>query len=145
MSHGERVETDRKYNQGNNIMTDADRVIAGIVAGRIRGYMKMDYNDWLEKFRPHLDNGDIKQYQSVDDLKEVGVLPQAGTPEERLAFQSPHHKRGGFWGGCFGKLWTMVVSGDDWSIANGYHYVNKMYFIVTEVPCPEGVQIDVDY
>jgi len=43
-----------------------------------------------------------------------------------------------------GRVWTMV-DGDDGQIVitSGYHFVNRIAYIITEVPCPDGEFIEV--
>lgn len=43
-------------------------------------------------------------------------------------------------------VWT-IIEGDrsPLRICNGYHYVNRFGYLITEVECPEGVEHDIKY
>ena len=85
----------------------------------------MDYNEWSEKFRP---------VEFTDT--ETGhpyLLETFGKDLDRVQHADPN---------C---VWTLVAS-DDSDVAyivSGYHYVNRLSYIITEVPVPEGEFIEV--
>ena len=41
------------------------------------------------------------------------------------------------------RVWTVLDADGTLPIASGYHLVNRMLYIITEVPCPEGQEIEV--
>jgi hypothetical protein len=41
------------------------------------------------------------------------------------------------------KLWTAVDCDGVLHLTNGYHYVNRIYYVIAENPCPEGLEIDI--
>lgn len=42
-----------------------------------------------------------------------------------------------------GTVWTVLDCDGAMIVGNGYHHVNRLGYIITEVPCPSGVDIDV--
>lgn len=45
---------------------------------------------------------------------------------------------------CF--LWTVVTGDDDnWYIVPGYHFVNRLGYIICKVPWPKEIEIQVKY
>ena len=41
------------------------------------------------------------------------------------------------------KVWTLVDTGDDWVVVDGYHRVNRMGYFITEKPAVKGTQYEV--
>lgn len=41
------------------------------------------------------------------------------------------------------KVWTELDCDGQIIIGDGYHYVNRMRYLVTELPCPDGIHISV--
>lgn len=42
------------------------------------------------------------------------------------------------------KVWTIVEGDDGIEITNGMHFVNRLGYLVSEHPCPQGLFISVD-
>ncbi len=86
---------------------------------------KMDYFKWAEQFKPILDkDGDARKYETYgDDLEEV----------RKVAQKDP------------AKVWT-YVDGDRGKsgIVEGYHFVNRIYYHITEVPAEPNTTYWVD-
>ncbi len=41
-------------------------------------------------------------------------------------------------------IWTLVdADGDDQAVISGFHFVNRVGYLVSQVPVPEGVSIEV--
>ena len=83
-------------------------------------YTKMDYFDWDRKYKPISVDGCAKMFETYgEDLKEV----VAADPN---------------------KVWTLVDGEDgETVIVNGYHFVNRIVYYITEVPFEDGEEIDV--
>ena len=77
---------------------------------------KSDYETFIDKFKPEVDeHGDLKLYETYDqEWKD-----KSGEDCEYL--------------------WT-VVAGDSgkWWICPGFHFVNRMNYIITSIPHKEG-------
>lgn len=85
----------------------------------------MNYDEFFEKYKPvknHIDQNaanDGCMFETYgDELKHV--LSIANSPDCR-------------------KVWT-IMDGDNGSvfIGNGYHLVNRIGYLITEVPAPDG-------
>lgn len=76
----------------------------------------MTYDEWKEKYKPvtnHLNNDDQIFFETFgDDLAHV----------VNVAKEDPR------------KIWTIVDGDDSTYIINGYHLVNRINYIITEVP-----------
>lgn len=42
-------------------------------------------------------------------------------------------------------IWTIVDCDGNLRITNGYHFVNRMGYFITEIECPDGAQHDIKY
>lgn len=42
------------------------------------------------------------------------------------------------------RVWTVVESDGDVTITSGYHFVNRIGYILTLVPCPDDTMIEVE-
>jgi len=40
-------------------------------------------------------------------------------------------------------LWTAVDCDGELYLTNGYHYVNRMYYVISVRPCPAGLDINI--
>jgi hypothetical protein len=43
------------------------------------------------------------------------------------------------------KIWTMLDCDGNMVLVSGYHFVNRMYYMITEQPCPDDTTIEVLY
>jgi hypothetical protein len=88
-------------------------------------HRKMDYFKWAEQFKPILDkDGDARKYETYGkDLEEV----------KEAAQKDPD------------KVWT-YVDGDRGrpGIVEGFHFVNRIYYHITEVPAEPNTTYWVD-
>lgn len=78
--------------------------------------------DFIERFRP-------------ERMPDGSYYRQRGwiEPEDREAiYKAPH--------GC---VWTVVDAGGRFMISSGRLVVDREYYVITEVPCPEGHSITV--
>lgn len=97
-------------------------------------FIQQTFESWLEEFKPipnHLDDN-----ASFQDENGVGIMFETyGDEVEFVKQQDPR---------C---IWT-YGDGDDGGgyIWNGWHFVNRIGYFITEVPCPENtdIQIQVD-
>jgi hypothetical protein len=88
-------------------------------------YRKMRWHTWVRTFRPIQNPFDSHR---GDD----GLMFE--TFGEELAFvrsQDPD------------SIWTLLDCDSNLIVANGYHFVNRLGYYVTQVPCPRDQQIDV--
>jgi hypothetical protein len=42
------------------------------------------------------------------------------------------------------RIWTVLDTDEDLTIASGYHYVNRMGYVICEVPFNEGEMIELE-
>jgi hypothetical protein len=71
------------------------------------------YNYWVRKYKPIVDKDDSPvQYDHC-------------VPQEWALIQQAHEEH---------RLWTVVNEGNTWDICSGMAFVNRMYYIITEVP-----------
>jgi hypothetical protein len=89
-------------------------------------FIEMDYDVWLETYRPILNHIDTNA--SFDGM----MFETYGDEVEFVKSQSPD------------KIW-MYGDGDDGGsyIWNGWHIVNRIGYFVTEVPCPPNTTIQI--
>lgn len=97
-------------------------------------FIEQTFEWWLEEYKPitnHIDSN-----ASFQDEDGNGIMFE--TFGEELEFVKAQDPR------C---IWT-YGDGDDGGgyIWNGYHYINRIGYFITEVPCPENttVQVQVD-
>lgn len=43
------------------------------------------------------------------------------------------------------RVWTVVDGGESCWLTNGWHYVNRQFYVITELPCPEGEEFEIEY
>jgi hypothetical protein len=97
-------------------------------------FIEQTFESWLEEFKPitnHLDPN-----ASFQDESGKGIMFETyGDEVEFVKKQDPR---------C---IWT-YGDGDDGGgyIWNGWHFVNRLGYFITEIPCPENttIQIQVD-
>jgi hypothetical protein len=92
----------------------------------MNNFIEMDYDVWLETYRPILNHIDTNA--SFDGM----MFETYGDEVEFVKSQSPD------------KIW-MYGDGDDGGsyIWNGWHIVNRIGYFVTEVPCPPNTTIQI--
>jgi hypothetical protein len=93
-------------------------------------FIEMDFNDWCEQYKPivnHIDNN-----ASFDNGDGGLMFETYGDEVEFVKSQSPAN------------IW-MYGSGDDGGtyIWSGWGFVNRLGYFITEVPCPDGLTIQV--
>ena len=86
--------------------------------------IQLTFDEWAAKFKPvknHLNPGrgyDDTLFETYDeDLKYV---------VDKTCEQN---------GNAY--VWTLVDDGETEAITDGYHYINRMGYFITEVPCDE--------
>ena len=97
-------------------------------------FIEMTFEDWEKTYKPIPNH--IDENASFQDDNNVGIMFE--TYGDEVAFvkkADPAH------------IWT-YGDGDDGGgyIWSGWHFVNRLGYFITEVPCPEDVivQIQVD-
>lgn len=98
---------------------------------------RINFDTFVKKYKPTgspvegrqgSDNSDCPFFETYgEDLRYV----------ERIAKTDP------------ARVWTVMVNDDmprdyGWTIASGYHWVNRMFYVVTELPC-DRMELDVKY
>ena len=71
-------------------------------------------DDWMKKYKPDMDGNIVKTYETYG---------------EELKFIKSINSR---------NIWTMIAEGNDVYIESGYRWVNRLCYIVTEIPWEEG-------
>jgi hypothetical protein len=94
-------------------------------------FIQMDFDTWCEAYKPivnHLDENASFQSDNGNGI----MFETYGVEVEFVKSQSPAN------------IW-MYGSGDDGGtyVWNGWGFVNRLGYFITEVPCPEGVDIQV--
>jgi hypothetical protein len=77
--------------------------------------VRIDENEWIDRFKPEtLPDGSYYRQRDPYD------------PEDKAAIDVAAREN---------RLWT-AVDGDDgqWCLISGYHYVNRLYYVICEVP-----------
>jgi hypothetical protein len=89
-------------------------------------FIEMDYDVWLETYRPILNH--IESNSSFDGM----MFETYGDEVEFVKSQSPD------------KIW-MYGDGDDGGsfIWSGWGFVNRLGYFITEVPCPPNTDIQI--
>lgn len=92
-------------------------------------YIEQTFEWWLEEYKPitnHLDSN-----SSFQDENDNGIMFE--TYDEELEFVKQQNPR------C---IWT-YHHGDENStyITNGFNFVNRLGYFITEVPCPENTEV----
>ena len=90
----------------------------------MNNFIEMDYDVWLETYRPILNHIDTNA--SFDGM----MFETYGDEVEFVKSQSPD------------KIW-MYGDGDDGGsyIWSGWGFVNRLGYFITEVPCPENTHM----
>jgi hypothetical protein len=93
-------------------------------------FIEMDFNDWCEQYKPivnHIDNN-----ASFDNGDGGLMFETYGDEVEFVKSQSPEN------------IW-MYGDGDDGAsyLWNGWGFVNRIGYFITEVPCPPNTTIQV--
>jgi hypothetical protein len=71
-------------------------------------------DEWIEKYQPEMENGAIKMYETFG---EEFATVKASEPR---------------------KVWTLIAEENDVFIESGYRWVNRLCYLITEVPWEEG-------
>ncbi len=78
----------------------------------------MDYEEWIETYKP------IQNHLCPDAESEGKMFETYGKEREFILAQHEEEP---------GKVWTLVQGDDDsWIIIDGFHYVNRIGYFVTE-------------
>lgn len=87
----------------------------------------MTYEEWVDEFKP------IENPQEEGAAFE-GCLFDTHVPVDVAAIAEADSA-------C---VWTLVDDGENRSITNGWRFVNREGYFITEVPFPDDVFIEVD-
>ena len=90
--------------------------------------MRMNVDTWEETYRPINNSGD--EYASWNGQ----LFETYGNDEEAVVTVARQEPR---------RVWTLVDTGNTLSIVNGFHYVNRVGYFITEEPWEAGATIDV--
>ena len=100
----------------------------------MNNFIEMDYDEWLKTYKPIYNH--IEPNASFQDETGQGIMFETyGDEVLFVKSQDP------------AKIWT-YGDGDDVGgyIWNGWSFINRIGYFITEVPCPENttIQIQVD-
>lgn len=86
--------------------------------------MRLDEDKFVERFKPETDeNGDLYRQRDWCDAADWKMIEQAAG--ER-------------------RLWTAVENDHgNWTLVNGFHRVNRLYYVICAVPYAEGDDFEV--
>jgi hypothetical protein len=85
-------------------------------------FIELTWEEWVEQYKPHTDEfGDPKMF---DTHGEEGKSA-ASTPNELV--------------------WTYLEGDTGTLITEGYHYVNRLGYYITEVPSLPDTSYEIDY
>lgn len=66
-----------------------------------------------------------------------------GEAERLEGWHSPEEKAKINAANAAGTLWTATDCEGKMYLTNGYHYVNRLYYVVSKNPCPAGLEINI--
>jgi hypothetical protein len=93
-------------------------------------FIEMDFDEWCDTYKPIVNHIDTN---ASFDNGEGGIMFETyGDEVEFVKSQSPD------------KIW-MYGQGDDGGtyVWNGWGFVNRLGYFITEVPCPDGLTIQI--
>ena len=94
-------------------------------------YIEMTMEEWEATYKPipnHLDDNASFQNEGGDGI----MFETYGEEVEFVKQQDPN---------C---IWTYITGDNNTSyISSGWHFVNRIGYFITEVPCPENAMIDI--
>jgi hypothetical protein len=89
-------------------------------------YTTISEQEWRDQFRPHQDEA------QTAGLVNYGYQTEG---ERRLLEQANAERR----------LWTYcLTSAGNYYITQGWSYVNREFYVICDVPVPEGIDYDVE-
>ena len=93
-------------------------------------FVEMDFDEWCNTYKPIINH--IDSNASFDNGYGGIMFETYGDEVEFVKSQSPAN------------IW-MYGSGDDGGtyVWNGWGFVNRLGYFITEVPCPDGLTIQV--
>ena len=96
----------------------------------MNNFIEMDFDEWCDTYKPIINH--IDSNASFDNGYGGVMFETYGDEVEFVKSQSPAN------------IW-MYGSGDDGGtyIWNGWGFVNRLGYFITEVPCPDGLTIQV--
>ena len=96
----------------------------------MNNFIEMDFDEWCEQYKPIINH--IDSNASFDNGEGGVMFETYGDEVEFVKSQSPAN------------IW-MYGDGDDGGsyVWNGWGFVNRLGYFITEVPCPDGLTIQV--
>lgn len=92
----------------------------------MKDFIEMDFEEWVETYKPIKNNIDTNA--SFDGL----MFETYGAEVEFVKKADPAH------------IWTYGDGDDGGSyIWNGWSFVNRIGYFITEVPCPENIEVQI--
>ncbi len=93
-------------------------------------FVEMDFDEWCDTYKPIINH--IDSNASFDNGDGGVMFETYGDEVEFVKSQSPAN------------IW-MYGQGDDGGtyVWNGWGFVNRLGYFITEVPCPDGLTIQV--
>ena len=93
-------------------------------------FIEMDFDEWCDTYKPIINH--IDSNASFDNGNGGVMFETYGDEVEFVKSQSPEN------------IW-MFGQGDDGGtyVWNGWGFVNRLGYFITEVPCPDGLTIQV--
>ena len=94
-------------------------------------FIEMTFEDWLQTYKPIYNH--IDEHSSFQDESGKGIMFETyGAEVDFVKSQSPAN------------IW-MYGDGDDGGsyIWNGWGFVNRLGYFITEVPCPDNLEIQI--
>lgn len=88
----------------------------------------MDVTEWEDTYKPTANTGD--EYASWNGQ----LFDTYGKDEQAVIAVATQEPR---------RVWTLVDTDNGLTIMNGYHYVNRVGYFITEEPWHVGATIDV--
>ena len=92
--------------------------------------MSIDSNEFYDKYKPiynHITNKEFQEGQTESD--EIGVAQYFETYDEELQYvkKQPNNK-----------IWTLINAEGQDIICQGYHFVNRVSYLIASVAYREG-------
>lgn len=91
-------------------------------------YIEMEWEEFTKQFKP--------QQNHLDDNASLdGLMYETFGPEIDHVCAIANESRG--------RVWTYVDDGDDACLVNGYHYCNRLGYVITELEATPNTYISV--
>lgn len=86
----------------------------------------MTYEKWIEEYKP------IKNTIDPNANMDGYMFETFGLELDRIHAENAN------------QVWTIVDADGEWYLTSGYHYVNRMGYMITSVPHDKDIEVALD-